>query len=412
MCFFFLIAALFACEKPIIEPPLPPPPPPCGEPCDTTVLKFLWQAPIGADTGDYFSPQPMLYNGNLAITKMFGGPYDIVMFRDGQDGNLIWDWDNPIDIPSGESIGGVEKQKIYQNKLILSASHEINVVDMNTGIMLWRSDTQDKGGSGGVRIALINDHIYHTHKPPGTFVDSSYLVRSSVHQPKWDTIFRLGLDEQGRTPSIQPGVLWVSPQGDSVYIFQNRGGSNSSDQVDLYALNIQTLEVLWKIDSLDTGSCVRPPLVRNGKVYFSGYRNVFCIDAATGSILWKYTVASGLFNTDLIIAENKLIVHPNLYSTIAAVDLDTGAEIWKKTNTGDSPTDIEYYHGHIFYASGGDGYIYVHRVSDGNLVKKLRSPNREKYGSALFTRPLNIDPANGRLYCTDGRFAICYQIKL
>ena len=121
MCFFFLLLGLLSCEKPPIEPPPPPPPPPCGEPCDTSVLKFLWQAPIGSDTGDYFSAQPILYDGDVVINKAFGGPYDILMLRDGQDGHTKWTWDNPLDNVDGSDIMLEEHQKIYQNKLILSS---------------------------------------------------------------------------------------------------------------------------------------------------------------------------------------------------------------------------------------------------------------------------------------------------
>ena len=405
-----LLLLLSACEKPPIVPPVvPPDPPPCGDFCDTTVLKFLWQQPIGQDTGNYLSDVPVIFGDNVIITKMFGGPHDIVKMFNGNDGQLLWSWENPTDISDGEEISDM---KSYENKLVVCAGSQVNLLNMNTGTMLWRSDVMIKNGCGIPRINLISDQIYHTHSACGIFKDSvNYLVRTSVSAPKWDTIFHLSVDSNWNFPTIHPGVLWVNPVGDSVYLFQNRAISHHSDRVDFIALSLQSRKVLWRLDSIDAVSSITLPYVYQNRIYFLGHHTLFCIDPANGSIIWHRDFPAGLYTTNILVAENKLVIHPNNHS-LYALDPATGATLWSTINTGGADAYLEYYHGHVFYASEGSGDIYIHNIKNGALVKKLGTPNGMKYTDASFSNPLAIDQENGRLYVTDWHFVVCYQIKL
>jgi len=88
------------------------------------------------------------------------------------------------------------------------------------------------------------------------------------------------------------------------------------------------------------------PLVRDGKVYTLGAADLFCLDAATGAVLWKkdlmqeYQIAQ--FSTDAspLIEGDLLIIYIGAKPgpCLIALDRNSGREVWKALDEGATPS--------------------------------------------------------------------------
>jgi hypothetical protein len=90
-----------------------------------------------------------------------------------------------------------------------------------------------------------------------------------------------------------------------------------------------------------------------------------------------------------------------------AYDLETGREIWQNSAGATDAYDVEEYKGYLFMPSYEEGDIWVHRLSDGTHVTKIKSPN-----SIKITFPIEIDRVNGLLYATNKEESMCFKLKI
>jgi len=165
---------------------------------------------------------------------------------------------------------------------------------------------------------------------------------------------------------------WPLPNRD---YSQTRATNNSS----INSGNVNKLGVAWSFNMPGIGAYgggTSNPIIMGNTVFFQdGKANVFAIDLKTGAVKWQK-----LYNTDKVVGPNgpavgygKIFVAKDLY-TIAALDMNTGQELWtnKLSNVATTGIDIQpsVYDGlvyvstvpgtgDIFYAAGGMGIIYA-----------------------------------------------------
>jgi len=98
-----------------------------------------------------------------------------------------------------------------------------------------------------------------------------------------------------------------------------------SEDKNIYVLNIQTGELVHKIETLEP--VYSTPLAENGKLYFGLLdKRAMCIDLDKGSVVWTFTTSSRVFAGPLI-AENRLYIGGNdgrLYELDPATGKETG----------------------------------------------------------------------------------------
>ena len=266
---------------------------------------------------------------------------------------------------------------------------------------------------------VFGDHVYHVQHPDegGIHYTESYLVRAHVNQGVWDTIYTLK-EENGYRPDIYPPGYWVSPESDTVLVFQNRQWhfSPNDGKIDLIAYNMTQDSTLYVLSDLDPQgeSNVGPPLIWEDKIYFAGKRTMYCIDVQTGEILWKkFFTGFGetLYTCNWLVVGNKLIVKPD-NQNIYALDPLAGNEIWKKTDSGATCfSDMVYHDGRIYFGCWGTLTIHAIDVETGEDLWNLESPNRENgYPTADFATGVAISPELGYLYTADLYFAMCIKL--
>ncbi len=206
-------------------------------------------------------------------------------------------------------------------------------------------------------------------------VSDTWLISSST---MWEHIAGMVVPTPTPKPGSAPSEVtkyardWPLPNGD---YSQTRATKNSS----INSGNVNKLGVAWSFNMPGIGAYgggTSNPIIMGKTVFFQdGKANVFAIDLQTGAVKWQK-----LYNTDKVVGPNgpalgygKVFVAKDLY-TIAALDMNTGKELWtnKLSNVATTGIDIQpsVYDGlvyvstvpgtgDLFYAPGGMGIIYA-----------------------------------------------------
>lgn len=381
---------------------------------------LLWKASLTNEKDICGSIAPIVFKDKVVFHRMFVGPSKVLQCKNKSDGSAIWDWDDPADIYDGEKISHLATKG---NDLFVNSWNEVYKLDALQGKTVWKSDANLVNLYGHPRFALLGDRLLH-QRHPGDDHETS-LLSYNPESGEFDKIFQMfSAVNNGYVSSFESFAAYPKNNGDTLLLFQNRqiNFQTFKDRIDLYALNLRTLEVEWKRDSIDQegNSSVQSMLVVGDKVYFMGVITLFCIDARNGQTIWEkrfnksYPVGQlneTLLFTTLVIVDGKLIVKPT-DKHMYAIDPENGNEIWKLDNAATSPESMSVYKDLVLFPSSGKDGIFAHRVSDGKLMGRLLSPNvsDSKYSGAQIVTGIAVDEKEGLLFCTDGYFGMCFKI--
>jgi outer membrane protein assembly factor BamB len=404
----FCIFILFSCKKEQI-------------PAKTALsFKLLWKEKMTENPVGCSSQEPVILKDKVIFHKMFDGPNDIFTARNKTNGAKIWSWKNLQDVPDGEFAA---HYATIDDKFAICSWNQFNIIETNNGQTLWRTDAQSENLSGQPRFALLNRTLFHERY---LNQEKSTLCRTNINNGAWETIFEKEKSQnQGYISSFESYAIYPKSDGDTLLLFQNRqiNFKTFKDRIDLYALNLRTKQVEWKRDSIDPdgNSSVQSMLIDGDKVYFMGVVSLFCIDVRDGKTIWQKRFNTSypydqlnetLLFTQLFIRENKLLVKP-MDGHLYAIDLTNGNEVWSVNNSGFSPQGFGVYKDLLMISCSGDEGVWAHRISDGKLMARLRSPHKgdSKYGGAGILNGIAVDEKEGLLFCTDGYFAMCFKFE-
>jgi outer membrane protein assembly factor BamB len=239
------------------------------------------------------------------------------------------------------------------------------------------------------------------------------LIRSPVSHFSWKIIksFDITPPPEEQSPSIEMPGFWVNPDGDTLCIFQNRQiqwQAPNRNKTDIYAVNLRTLETAWKVEDLQKCNCtsnVAPPLVWQDKVYILGFLSAYCLDAATGALIWEKKIGDPvldqLFSTNPIIEDGVLVISTNS-GRMHGLDPNTGAKLWSNDLDKASASNMEAHNG-IAYI-GGSEYLYAVDVKTGKSIARVKSKSWEAFGYVAINHDL------GLVYVNDYYFTYCYKV--
>ena len=139
----------------------------------------------------------------------------------------------------------------------------------------------------------------------------------------------------------------------------------------LYALDAATGSLVWRYDTeLPLGNS---PTVFAGVVYVGGFdRKLHALDGLTGVKLWSYDGAKAGYDTNPLVVDNKVILANRdgaVYAIGAHGSSNQGQLVWKFQSGGPIHLSPAYIDGKIFFAAN-DNYAYALDVSSGSLIWK------------------------------------------
>ncbi|HTA39473.1 MAG TPA: PQQ-binding-like beta-propeller repeat protein [Candidatus Acidoferrales bacterium] len=308
-------------------------------------------------TGGMVRSTPAFAGGTLYAGSNDGNLYAL----DASDGAIRWKYDTGARITSRVVAAGAA---VY----VQTQTGKIVAVDAANGTLRWQRQTgadaplawgYESGDFWASSPAIANGVL-----AVGSGDGSVYALDAATGAILWKT-------QTGGRVRATPAIA-----GDTVYAGSFDG--------KLYALNLRDGAVKWTysttgttLDSskfgYDRRSIQSSPVVANGTVFF-GARDgfVYAIDAATGTLRWRYDHKISWINTTLAIDGGMVYDGSSDKQFVQALDESTGAERW--------------------------------RTPDGTMTLVWSSP--VVWGNALFdadwnARVVAIDKTNGHVLWTD-----------
>ena len=384
--FTLLIITLFmGCFKDRYEPvpPLIEQPNPCGD--STKELRYQWQIPLLKDTARNVGSGFGAFDDKVGIIiadKM----NQRLMVYDAKKGTYSW---QHIITPDNLGTKSLSFGK-WKNRLILNCYFRQHILDDQTGQLI--SIPAMPNGRGDYRMKIIANHIYQDGGADQFHDSVNQVMRLNLETLAWDTVCSLKRkDHFGYMGGIEPPALHINNAKDSILMFKFRTIAPTGAPVSrlfFYAYNLTQKRVEWRKDSLDYDGSIYPPIVEGNRVYVDGLFSVYCLDANTGNIIWsKYVASRFQGSTGLFLYKDK-IAGITLDGSFVCLDKETGNVVYqyKDDSRGQydlaSPSPAVQYNGVLYVMAGS--YFYGLDIETGAMLGKYKSPNRCKYGSALF----------------------------
>lgn len=407
MAIIILILGLLSCSEDnhYIEPPTPP----WEQNRANFTPEILWEVPIAPDTMDCITFAPIIFEKYVAFGNQFCrlGGNGVIRTYNKANGDFLWEWGEET------GIGHVSRTRSHylnNSNLILSMGRNILSLGMANGMVNWNYEAPK---SYNPRINVIDDYVYWSH---GERVNDSlkYLVRTPTDRVEFDTIYSSGAPE-GYRYNYEPPISATDLSGKDLLLLPARFGIGSAPanyEVEITALDANTFEPIWKIDTLphDWNSSVTTPVVRENTLIFPGEVNLYGIDITTGDIVWYTPILEGTLLTDLVEHEGYVYLVGNL-GMLYKVDWRTGRMVYSRTGYGGNVSNMIIHDDLLYYVSGANGRLYAVDVNTGEKIWEESAPNRDEVGFASFgLGGIAIDHEAEILYTADRVAA--YALKL
>jgi outer membrane protein assembly factor BamB len=175
---------------------------------------------------------------------------------------------------------------------------------------------------------------------------------TSTNLEYW-SMFRHDLQHTGFSSSTAPNTnvsLWNYPTGGAIHsspaVVDGKVYIGSEDK-NVYCIDAISGTLVW---NYTTGDLVdSSPAVTDGKVYIgSNDHLVYCLDASTGEQLWNYTTGDAVLSSPTV-SEGKVYIG-SYDGYLYSLDAITGAQIWNYS-TGDAVTSSHCADGKVYIAS-------------------------------------------------------------
>lgn len=182
-----------------------------------------------------------------------------------------------------------------------------------------------------------------------------------------------------------------------------RGGARRLGNVDGLA-GPQDGQEIWSFrEKLDRAGFASSPAVAGNKIYVgANNNNLYCFDASTGDVIWKYETLYEVFSSPAV-SGNKVYFGEGLHYTEDAsfrcVDAKTGEDIWSFPTTSHGESSPFVADGKVVFGAGKDG-VYCLDAETGD--KLWQYPEAYVAGSpAIYDGMVYFGSGYGRngIYC-------------
>ncbi|MBK7231086.1 MAG: PQQ-like beta-propeller repeat protein [Saprospiraceae bacterium] len=414
LALIFYVLINFACEPqdmPCVNPPC--------EPVDTTTPKpmidtnIVWKHNADTNRNVCSSMVPVLYGNTVLFSRRTSGIPDGFMFFNKGTGELLHLYEDHI---SPEWKSGATYQ--YKQFCVVTDWYEVFLLDMESNRMIKRINLRNFGYDGRPRISGLAEWVYipveKLGHPKQEYTNT--WLRWNMVTDQMEEVLTI-VDQGTFAAGFESLAFWFKPNGDTVMIFQNRQYDfiNSKRRIDLYAYNMRTLEIEWKVDSFTiTGNTsVFPIIIEGDHLYFQGGNEAFCFSCVDGSLIWsQYFPGEGFFVSNAIL-EEELYLLKGETKKMYALDKKTGSIVWVNNEAGTSSSNLVYHKGYIYYETGQDGLGVLRRirVSDGKVDWTLFPSTYKQFLHASYgPSGIVIDHETDLLYANDRVYHLCIKL--
>ena len=141
-----------------------------------------------------------------------------------------------------------------------------------------------------------------------------------------------------------------------------------------------------------------PPSIIQGSLYFcSEYGNVYCLNADTAKVLWKYHVERAKFASTPAIA-GQVVYVTSIGGLLIALDRHTGKRLWQVAGIGPIESSPLVWNGRVFFGSL-DHHIYAVSIATHKVVWRVATGGPVKGSAAEANGRIVIGSYDGAVYC-------------
>jgi outer membrane protein assembly factor BamB len=362
------------------------------------------------DTDGYFTTGCAVAYGMVYEMNKDGYLYAFNMYT----GEVVWKYKGPNDTLMWPGMPTVADGKLYMTTgeaaqyNAPSGISEFSCLNAYSGQKIWSLNMEALPPRESVAIAYGTLYLI-----PGDVTTAVDTISGN----EYETINQIwaiqGTSEQSNGPTtVSDWPQWradpthsstaeVGPQNLTVaWWFSTKGAVSSSPSVadgilyvgsqdkNIYALNANTGSLLWKYA---TNSPVESsPAVANGKVYTGGDDGyVYCLNAKTGAFIWKTFVNGDLPFTfgNLILKSSPAVADGIVYvgsldGYLYALDGNTGQIKWQTKADGPIESSPAVADGAVYFSAEEPetGALYKLDAANGNVLWKYEIPYRMSFG--------------------------------
>jgi len=200
-------------------------------------------------------------------------------------------------------------------------------------------------------------------------------------------------------------TLWTYTFGSQIYCSPTVAegkvfiGSSWPDK-NVYALDAQTGTVLW---NYTTGYVVySSPAIADGKVFVGSQDSkIYALNASTGAHIWNYTTGNYVRSSPTVV-DGKVFVGSH-DSNVYCLNASTGSLLWNYTISSEVESSPAVVDGKVFIGSW-DGFAYALNSETGDKIWIYDSGDASPLSTpAVVAGKVYIGSMNNKIYCLDAQ---------
>ncbi|MFZ1704738.1 MAG: PQQ-binding-like beta-propeller repeat protein [Saprospiraceae bacterium] len=330
--FFFFF--LFSCEKECIPNDFPVQP--------TKRVSWGWQADL-SNFSNELQRNPVIYKNWIIIgfaTDLENKNNPSVLAFNKTNGTLEWQYTHPV-YPTNM----LRNVKVYSHYLILKYQNSIVCLNADTREIIW-----DKSYGPQVRsevpIEIYGEYIYQAEEffddiRNYPFNNSTSLVRYHIPTGVQEKLFGEEMViNSGDHPILYPPVVYQDTGRELVIFSRYYLSLNTHKPVDMFAIDTQTKELVWKDTSYShlSDAWNTAPFIFEGDVIGSSDYTVYSWDATTGLLNWSTELTglnqkAGFTFSGPFLHDRKIFAISN-EGKMFCLDAKSGSLLWQNIMVG------------------------------------------------------------------------------
>ncbi|MFC1878310.1 PQQ-binding-like beta-propeller repeat protein [Chloroflexota bacterium] len=289
---------------------------------------------------------------------------------------------------------GLEKLQLTEADVIVEVKEQGSAGFLGFGsslscVRLTIKDVEDSEAAAGADDSPCDPTKWAFVGAKNRFVAAPLVAHGLIFAPNADNnLYTLNLSGNLRWQYEVDHTLWSKPtvNGKTVYI--------SSMDHHVYAIDIETGDLLWKSEDLGGAIAGDPTLGPDGVLYVGTLgSNMVALDTASGSVLWRFTADGWVWSGPTL--EGEVLYFGDLSGNFYAISTADGQPIWPsvKPDAGDSAaiSDKPLLVGDTLYLVTQSGKLYaIKKESGATRWSKDIDEKATLYGSPVLAGELIV----------------------
>ncbi len=386
-------------------------------------LPSLWNTSISDDgkLAEVIIDDAIVHNNTNGLVGGRKKNQRSIISLNGIDGSKNWEWSDLLGLINDPTYldpfyFGPNGSYIKDNKLFFYYSTSSYCLDLQTGITNWKhkvnlSRSIVASGVGDLTLCpaadynnIDDENIYIGGFKTGQ-LEGILLKPLYTKVDKKTTLSRngyvRGLEGIIQNKDTLISIAFTDPVDD---ITKN---TPKTSAIGLYNLSNRK----WVYERVGTSQAIGFVISDGKYLYHTSLDGIGCTDILTGQPIWSNVLNQKTFGGNMILQNSKIFVAAgdrNLY----CLDANTGSIIWKEANTG-TCSNLSYLNGILYYLGGGDGLLHAVDTATGKHLWKLKSPDLSTNSGAWFYGTCVAVPGKdgkkGTVIATTGIHAYGYE---